>query len=116
MIVVSDFSQIRELAVDLGKAGAAATVAASKVVRKAGAEVERGAKRLAPVDTGNLRNSIGTSQRGPLTVEVGPTAAYGAYVEFGTYRMRAQPYMGPATDAAEPGFLAAMELIAGDVL
>ena len=59
----------------------------------------RDAKENAPVDTGYLRRSIfmeidqsGDSYTG--TVYCG--AEYGLYLEFGTYKMFAQPFLFPA--------------------
>lgn len=90
------------------------------------------AQAIAPVDTGQLRDSIqtasvelvGTTVRG----EVEATAPYAAYVEFGTGQrgeasagagpgpynpnwpgMPAQPYMRPALDSAQPAIRAAFE-------
>lgn len=79
------------------------------------ARIERDAKILAPVDTGNLRASISASDtrdgdtRG---IEVGPSANYGGFVEDGTSRMRPQPYMGPALDRVSPQFVTGMTAIA----
>lgn len=87
------------------------TAAVSKTL----VDMEADGKALAPVDTGNLRNSI--TNTGPLNTggaiegQVGPTAEYGVYVELGTSRMRAQPFMGPAADRRIPGFVQAMEQI-----
>lgn len=54
-----------------------------------------------PVDTGTLANSL-TVQRaapGPTpTAHTGTHIHYAPYVEFGTRRMRAQPYLGPAAE------------------
>lgn len=71
--------------------------AVKKACVKAGMVIERSAKPKAPVDTGNLRSSIKTT---PIIMgaEVGPHADYGAYVEFGTVNMDAQPYLRPALD------------------
>jgi len=108
--------ELKALAADLGKASIETTRKAGQTVRKAAADVEaQGAARV-PVDTGNMRTSIGTSTHGPLSAEIGPTASYSQYVEFGTYKMAAQPFMGPAADAVEPGFIAAMEQLGGDIL
>jgi len=38
-------------------------------------------------------------------------AEYAGYVEFGTSRQRAQPYLTPAAEAVRPGFEAAMTQI-----
>lgn len=111
--MASDFSQIRELSLDLGKSTPRIGSQVAQVVRRTAAAVERDAKMLAPVDTGNLRNSIGTSMAGgagaaSVAAEVGPTANYGAYVEYGTSRMAPQPYLGPALDRHEQPFVDAL--------
>jgi HK97 gp10 family phage protein len=65
--------------------------------------VETAAKRLAPVDTGRLRSSITRelSRDGQgLVAVIGTNVHYAPHVEFGTVRMRAQPYLRPALDAA----------------
>jgi len=49
-------------------------------------------------DTGVLRTHIETAQVAPLKVEVSSNAPYAAALEFGTSKMAARPYMGPATD------------------
>ena len=90
---------------------------AAQVVRKTAADIQRDAKILAPVDTGNLRNSISTTTTGDgrtesMTAEIGPTANYGIFVELGTRKMRAQPYLFPAADRHEPAFVEAMARLA----
>jgi HK97 gp10 family phage protein len=112
-----DVSQVLRLAADLGKTSAETTTRASAAVRKSALDIERDAKTKAPVDTGNLRNSIGTTTTlAGLEAQIGPTANYGAFVEYGTSRMGPQPYMGPALDANEPAFVAAMEALGRDAL
>jgi HK97 gp10 family phage protein len=61
-------------------------------------EVEARAKEFCPVDTGALRASIFTEilQGGDVVARVGPSMEYGPYVELGTSRMGAQPYLMPA--------------------
>jgi len=49
-------------------------------------------------DTGVLRTHIETAQVAPLKVEVSSNAPYAAALEFGTSKMAARPYMGPATE------------------
>lgn len=98
-----DLNQVASLAVDLSKAGPRARTQGSYALRKVAADIERDAKLLAPVDTGNLQNSIGTtiSDNG-MTAEIGPTAEYGIYQEFGTSTQPPQAYLGPASDRHIP--------------
>lgn len=82
---------------------------------KMGIGVTSQAKGLCPVDTGRLRNSITyktSSSRGPgipiLTVKpksneifVGTGVSYGPYIEFGTRKQKAQPFIQPAISIIE---------------
>ncbi len=61
----------------------------------AGIVVEGAAKLLCPVDTGNLRNSITYRVTGNRC-KVGTNVHYGPHQEFGTCKMKAQPYLRPA--------------------
>lgn len=71
--------------------------AVRRVVMQNGAELQARAQRNAPVDTGNLKRSIGLGIRdNGLTAESEATAEYAPYVEWGTRYMDAQPFMGPA--------------------
>lgn len=108
-----DGSALRGFASDLGKLSAAAVPAASHAIRKTALAIEADAKALAPVDTGNLRNSISTSAYG-LSAEVGPTAEYGLFVEQGTSVNSPQPFLAPAFDRRVRGLEQALgQLIAG---
>lgn len=112
---------LRALSADLTAAGRQVGTRARAVIRKAAYDIERDAKALAPVDTGNLKNSIGHSDlrigtSGQLVAEIGPTANYGIFLELGTSRMPAQPFMGPAADRNTPSFEAAMQQLGMEVL
>lgn len=107
--------------------------AASQIVRKAALDVEAAAKQGAPVRTGFLRSSIYTvtheessygqgAGQGPLLPEIPKAeddttaytavgAEYGVYVELGTSKQAAQPYLVPAADRVRPGFLAAWDAL-----
>lgn len=70
--------------------------------------VSNDAKSIVPVDTGFLQNSI---QPGEVTVgnnvvdgEVRADAEYAAYVENGTSRQKAQPFMFPALKKNKENF------------
>lgn len=97
-------------------------------VEKAAYDIEAHAKAMAPVDTGFLRAAIQAEssqgkavgnrlQRagastdfinfavggaGGLRWEVTSYASYSAYLEFGTRKMAAQPYMTPAAELVRP--------------
>lgn len=57
------------------------------------------AKLLCPVDTGRLRQSIAykvTMSDGAIKGEIGTNVEYAEYIEFGTSKMVAQPFLYPA--------------------
>lgn len=117
MAFTVDTSQLNALAASLTAASAKAKTMAGMAVAKTALDCEAAAKRRAPVDTGALRNSIGTSIAGDrMSAEIGPTVNYAPYQEYGTSRMAAQPYMGPALDEVTPGFMSAMEQISKGLL
>ena len=86
-------------------------------IKAVGFRVEALAKMKAPVDLGNLRNSIymRSSEENPVSeiateelpkppessVYIGPSVEYGIYQELGTSIMDAQPYMLPALRQVE---------------
>lgn len=70
------------------------------VLEECGLVAEGYAKRLCPVDTGNLRNSI-THTVVDNTMYLGTNVYYGPYVEMGTSKTRAQPFIRPALEDNE---------------
>lgn len=66
-------------------------------LEECGLAAEGYAKRLCPVDTGRLRNSI-THATDKDSAYVGTNVEYAPYVELGTSRTRAQPYLRPAVE------------------
>lgn len=84
-----------------------ATQVIAEAVEKAALRVEADAKDSCPVDTGRLRSSITTD--GPrvisgeeITAKVGTNVEYAPFVEFGTKRQKAQPYLYPALAKNRP--------------
>ena len=95
-------------------------------------DIEKEAKINAPVDTSALRNSIYTESKresrfdaastaargkrpdvvtdrlptptGKVVANVGPCVEYGGYVELGTSRMSARPYLMPAVESVSQDF------------
>lgn len=79
--------------------------AVKTAVKFNGSELQKKAEKNAPVDTGNLKRSIGLEIKdGGLTAECRAKAEYAGYVEYGTRRMEAQPYMGPAFNEQKKQF------------
>lgn len=120
---MSDFAgaarELRVISRQLAAAGPAAERLVAAAVLKTAADIEADAKRFAPVDTGYLRSSISrevsasafAGSGSEFKATIGPTANYGAFVEYGTWKMSPQPYMGPAFNRRAPGFVAAVERI-----
>src|SRR5687768_16509064 len=78
-----DTSELDQLQADLAAAGPDVQRGCELVEKKAGFETVAGAQALVPVDTGNLKGTIGVDVDG-LSFEAGPTSDYGAHVEYGT--------------------------------
>ena len=56
---------------------------------------------IVPVDTGDLRDScfvVVSVDGGRIKIEIGATMKYAVYVELGTSKMAAQPYIRPTYD------------------
>ncbi|WP_350342348.1 HK97-gp10 family putative phage morphogenesis protein [Proteinivorax tanatarense] len=72
----------------------------NKALKSAGNVVEKAIKEETPTDSGSLKDSIFTSniktKEGIKHVEVGPDKDgwYGAFIEFGTVNITANPFMG----------------------
>jgi HK97 gp10 family phage protein len=71
--------------------------------------IARDARARAPYETGFLRDSIqAVSERIGKEALIVVGADYGRFVEYGTYKMAAQPFLGPAVAADEAAFFADM--------
>lgn len=68
-------------------------------------QIEAQTKRLAPVDQGVLRNSYQTEKTGTAQGAVFTNQAHGPPQEYGTYKMAAQPHLGPAAEAQRQPFI-----------
>ena len=86
-----------------------------QTVRWAGSRVQQEAMKTVPVDTGELKRSIGLHlEDGGLTAVVEATKEYAGYVEYGTRFMAAQPYMRPAAEQIAPLFVRQIQEALGD--
>lgn len=105
---MKDF-RVRVVYNDIPKLSKRAEQVAAEITAKAAHDVEAHAKNVAPVDTGALKNSIAAERVQPLLWHVAPHVKYAIYVEYGTRKMQAQPYMRPAAERVREPFIAAMK-------
>jgi HK97 gp10 family phage protein len=109
-----DTSEVHDLASDMRRHAAIVEPDAGRIVAKVAYDIVATAQTIVPVDTGNLKNSIGASI-GALEATVSATTEYADYVEYGTSRMSPQPYMGPAFAKHEPKLEKALGQLGGRV-
>jgi HK97 gp10 family phage protein len=106
--VTSPFNRLPELRARLEAASV------DKVIDEVSEELVQVARGLAPRRTGALQASIRARRTKAMNVVVEATAPHAKWVEFGTRKMPARPFMGPAVDVVKPIFIARMkELING---
>lgn len=79
------------------------------IVKETVLGIEETAKRAVPVDTGKLRASLQGEMTGPTSGQVGTNIEYAPYVEFGTEKMGAQPYLTPAAEVERRHYLRKMK-------
>lgn len=73
----------------------------SRRLEACGFAIEGEVRRRTPVDTGRLRSSI-AHEADENEVVVGTNVHYAKYVELGTRRQNAQPYLVPGVVSAKP--------------
>ena len=81
-----------------------------------GQEMETTAKQLVPVRTGNLRESIRHERADVEHLWLQAEAPYAAYVEYGTRKMTAQPYLEPAIEQHQAELQAALDNVIFDIV
>lgn len=95
-IIDIDFRKIGRLQDALGKMPDLIAEELGNAVRDLVLLVEEVAKRNCPVDTGNLRSSITPVIEHWAAGYVGTNVEYAPYVEYGTEKTPAQPFLEPA--------------------
>ena len=95
-VIDIDFRKIERLQKALKRAPALITEELGTAVRDLVLLVEAEAKKLCPVDTGKLRASITPVIESWAAGYVGTNTHYAPYVEYGTRKMDAQPFLEPA--------------------
>lgn len=76
-------------------------------------DISAAAKRSAPVLTGNLRRSLHTRHLRGFRSRVGTNVEYAPFVEYGTSRMAARPYLTPAVEAVRGAFIDRLRRVFG---
>ena len=89
---------------------AKAKAAALEVI---GGKAESYAKKACPVDTGRLRNSITHAQMDENTEVIGTNVEYAPFVELGTAKMKARPFLRPAAENHMPEYKFILEQFMG---
>ena len=90
---------LENLLTELGKLGKEGEKIEREILKKAGEKVKDAIIKEAPQRTGNLKKNIKVSnikrQDGASFIEVYPSkdAFYAAFLEFGTAKMKADPFM-----------------------
>ena len=74
-----------------------------------GGKAESYAKKLCPVDTGRLRNSITHAQYDENTEVIGSNVEYAPYVCLGTHKMAPRPFLRPAAENHSEEYKAIIE-------
>lgn len=91
----------------------AAKAAKTMALEIIGGKAESYAKAACPVDTGRLRNSITHEQFSEDTEVIGTNVEYAPYVELGTHKMKARPYLRPAAENHTAEYKAIMKQVYG---
>lgn len=113
----ADFTEVNTFAAKLGQAGPRTRQAARAAVTKTAHDIVATAQMFVPVDTSATKNSIhAVPVDGGLGADIGPTTHYAPYLEYGTVKMAAHAFMGPALDRHSPDLAQAVrQLAAGEL-
>lgn len=93
----------------IGATAAETIEAASSAMKTTTGQVQAQAKQIAPKRTGFMANNISVDpiQRtaSSVTGTIDAKADYSSFVEFGTYKMSAEPFIRPAVSAGQSVFI-----------
>lgn len=91
--------QWKGMAEAIGKlSGKGVEEAISAALKNNAEEIKRNAISKAPKDTGFMKSNINTSYPANTKAEIKSAATYSGYVEYGTRKMAAQPFMRPSLE------------------
>lgn len=91
MRIILTENRAEELKAELSRAKKAALTAV-------GLQAGKNVRQITPVDTGRLRSSISHRLQGDSAVAIGTNVEYATYVEMGTSKMKAKPYLRPGIE------------------
>ncbi|WBM89866.1 HK97 gp10 family phage protein [Lacticaseibacillus rhamnosus] len=104
-----NWSGLDSLMEQLGTTAAKTIEAAASAMKLTTGQVQATAKQVAPKRTGYMANNISVDPvkktATSVTGTVNAKADYSSFVEFGTYKMSAQPFIRPAVSAAQSLFI-----------
>jgi HK97 gp10 family phage protein len=93
----------------IGATAAETIEAASSAMKTTTGQVQAQAKQIAPKRTGFMANNISVEPvkktATSVTGTVNAKADYSSFVEFGTYKMSAEPFIRPAVSAGQSLFI-----------
>lgn len=105
------WSGLDKLMEELGATAALTIDAAASAMKTTTGQVQATAKQVAPKRTGYMANNISVEPvkktATSVTGTVNAKADYSSFVEFGTYKMHAEPFMRPAVDWGQSIFIKA---------
>lgn len=103
------WSGLNSLMEQIGATAAETIEAASSAMKVTTGQVQATAKQVAPKRTGYMANNISVEPvkktATSVTGTVNAKADYSSFVEFGTYKMAAEPFMRPAVSAGQSLFI-----------
>ena len=106
-------NQIRVVFNDFPKIAAELPAKTGAAVTETATAIESAAKAAVPVLTGTLQASIQAEPTGPSTATVSASAPYAGFVEYGTGRGPAQPFLTPAAHQQEPALITRIQAALG---
>ena len=119
--MASEFDMTMEIKVDLDPDWRKVEGKLKDVLQIAARNIEKDSKQRMhdwpAVDTGDTVNSIMAhpADREGLAWRIGPTTDYAPFVEFGTVKMRARPFMVPASEQEKPRLIRALSQVFKDL-
>lgn len=117
MSIKVEISGLRQLARNIESYNEGKKKELRNAANGAGVNVDRKAKRKTPVDTGRLRSSLHVVVAGTnndpetgistdeLEAAVATNVEYAKFVEKGTARMKARPFLFPAWESERPAYI-----------